>query len=150
VDFTPALIQLELGLLVPASSAIKTFESVDLAGVQLGVSQGSSSQGVLSQRLKNATIVPVPSLAQVQQMLVEGKLDAFATNKGILFELAEKRVDVRVLDDNWGVENLAIAIPKGREAGMLYLQEFAQRLQQTGQVNQMAQRAGLRGLVRVN
>jgi hypothetical protein len=33
---------------------------------------------------------------------------------------------------------------------MLYLQEFAQRLQQTGQVNQMAQRAGLRGLVRVN
>lgn len=150
VDFTPALIQLELGLLVPVNSPIKTFESVDRAGVRLGVSQGSSSQGVLSQRLKNATIVPVPSLEQVQQMLAERKLDAFATNKGILFELAEKMVDVRVLDDNWGVENLAIAIPKGRDAAMPYLQAFAQRAQQTGQVNQMAQRAGLRGLVRTN
>jgi polar amino acid transport system substrate-binding protein len=150
VDFTPALIQLELGLLVPVNSAIKSFESVDRAGVQLGVSQGSSSQGVLSQRLKNASLVPVPSLAQVQQLLTERKLDAFATNKGILFELAEKMSDVRVLDDSWGVENLAIAIPKGREAGMPYLRAFAQRAQQTGQVNQMAQRAGLRGLVRAN
>jgi polar amino acid transport system substrate-binding protein len=150
VDFTPALIQLELGLLVPVNSNIKSFESVDRAGVLLGVSQGSSSQGVLSQRLKNATIVPVPSLTQVQQMLTERKLDAFATNKGILFELAEKMTDVRVLDDSWGVENLAIAVPKGRDAGMPYLQAFAQRAQKTGQVNQMAQRAGLRGLVRAN
>jgi polar amino acid transport system substrate-binding protein len=150
VDFTPALIQLELGLLVPVNSAIKSFESVDRAGVLLGVSQGSSSQGVLSQRLKNATIVPVPSLTQVQQMLTDRKLDVFATNKGILFELAEKMADVRVLDDSWGVENLAIAIPKGRDAGMPYLQAFAQRAQKTGQVNQMAQRAGLRGLVRSN
>ncbi len=150
VDFTPALIQLELGLLVPVSSNIKSFESVDRAGVLLGVSQGSSSQGVLSQRLKNATIVPVSSLTQVQQMLTERKLDAFVTNKGILFELAEKMTDVRVLDDSWGVENLAIAIPKGRDAGMPYLQAFALRAQKTGQVNQMAQRAGLRGLVRAN
>ena len=150
VDFTPTLIQLELGLLVPVNSSIKSFESVDRAGVLLGVSQGSSSQGVLSQRLKNATIVPVPSLTQVQQMLTERKLDAFATNKGILFELAEKMTDVRVLDDSWAVENLAIAIPKGRDAAMPYLQAFAQRAQKTGQVNQMAQRAGLRGLVRAN
>lgn len=150
VDFTSALIQLELGLLVPVDSAINTFGSVDRSGVRLGVSQGSSSQGVLSQRLKNAEIVPVASLSQVQQLLTERKLDAFATNKGILFELAEKMVAVRVLDDSWGVENLAIAIPKGRDAGMPYLQAFAHHMQITGQVNQMAQRAGLRGLVRAN
>ena len=47
-------------------------------------------------------------------------------------------------------ENLAIAIPKGRDVGMPYLQAFAQRAQKTGQVSQMAQRAGLRGLVRAN
>ena len=150
VDFTPALIQLELGLLVPVNSPIQSFAQIDRAGVRLGVSQGSSSQGVLSQRLKQVTIVPVPSLTQVQQLLKERQLDAFATNKGILFELAEKMTDVKVLDDNWGVENLAIAIPKGRDAGMPYLLDFAQRVQHTGLVNQMAQRAGLRGLVRVN
>jgi len=147
VDFTPPLIQLELGLLVPRQSSIRSFAEVDKAGVRLGVSQGSSSQSVLGQRLKQATLVAVPSLTQVQQMLVSRQLDAFATNKGILFELVEKMPDMQVLGDNWGVENLAIAIPKGRDAAMPYLLDFAKQAQQTGQVRQMALRAGLRGLV---
>ncbi len=147
VDFTPPLIQLELGVLVPRSSSIRSFADVDKAGMRLGVSQGSSSQGVLGQRLKQATLVPVPALTQVQQMLASRQLDAFATNKGILFELAEKMPDMHVLADNWGVENLAIAIPKGRAAAMPYLLDFAQQAQQTGQLSQMARRAGLRGMV---
>ena len=147
VDFTPPLIQLELGLLVPRQSSIRSFAEVDKPGVRLGVSQGSSSQSVLGQRLKQATLVPVPSLTQVQQMLVSRQLDAFATNKGILFELVEKMPDMQVLGDNWGVENLAIAIPKGRDVAMPYLLDFAKQAQQTGQVRQMALRAGLRGLV---
>ena len=147
VDFTPPLIQLELGLLVPRQSSIRSFAEVDKAGMRLGVSQGSSSQSVLGQRLKQATLVPVPSLTQVQQMLVSRQLDAFATNKGILFELVKKMPDMQVLGDNWGVENLAIAIPKGRDVAMPYLLDFAKQAQQTGQVRQMALRAGLRGLV---
>jgi polar amino acid transport system substrate-binding protein len=73
-------------------------------------------------------------------------LDAFATNKGILFEMAEKVPGAQVLKDRWGLENLAIAIPKGREAGMPYLREFAQTLQRQGEIKRMADRAGLRGL----
>jgi polar amino acid transport system substrate-binding protein len=51
-----------------------------------------------------------------------------------------------VLKDRWGLENLAIAIPKGREAGMPYLREFAQTLQRQGEIKRLADRAGLRGL----
>jgi polar amino acid transport system substrate-binding protein len=146
VDFTPALIQLELGVLVPANSRIQSFADVDRAGVRLGVSQGSSSQGVLGARLKQATVVPVPSLSVAQQMLQRGELDAFATNKGILFEMAEKVPGAQVLKDRWGLENLGLAIPKGREAGMSYLREFAQTLKRQGDLQRMADRAGLRGL----
>lgn len=146
VDFTPALIQLELGVLVPANNRIQSFADVDRAGVRLGVSQGSSSQGVLGTRLKQTTLVPVASLTEAQQMLQRGGLDAFATNKGILFELAEKVPGAQVLKDRWGLENLAIAIPKGREAGLPYLREFSQTLKQQGELQRMADRAGLRGL----
>jgi len=146
VDFTPTLIQLELGVLVAANSRIQSFADVDRAGVRLGVSQGSSSQGVLGTRLKQATVVPVASLSVAQQMLQRGELDAFATNKGILFELAEKVPGAHVLKDRWGLENLAIAIPKGREVGMPYLREFAQTLKRQGELQRMADRAGLRGL----
>jgi len=119
---------------------------VDQSGVRVGVSQGSSSQAALGQRLKNTQVTPVASLDVVQKMLRDGQLDAFATNKGILFELAEKLNGFQVLSDRWGFENLAIAVPKGREAGMPYLQNFAQQMKQSGALQQMAQRAGLRGM----
>ncbi len=150
IAFTPALIQLELGVLVPANSRLQSFADVDRAGVRLGVSQGSSSQGVLGARLKQATVVPVPSLSVAQQMLQRGELDAFATNKGILFELAEKLPGAQVLKDRWGLENLAIAIPKGRETVMPYLREFAQSLVARGELQKMANRAGLRGLAQAD
>ncbi len=146
VDFTPPLIQLELGVLVPSGSAIQSFAQIDRAGVRLGVSQGSSSQGVLGQRLKLARLVPVASLDVAQQQLQRGELDDFATNKGILFELSEKVPGSQVLTDRWGLENLAIAIPKGREAGRAYLNDFAQARVREGDVQRMSERAGLRGL----
>jgi polar amino acid transport system substrate-binding protein len=146
VDFTPALIQLELGVLVSANSRIKKFDDVDQSGVRVGVSQGSSSQAALGQRLKNTQVTPVASLDVVQKMLRDGQLDAFATNKGILFELAEKLNGFQVLSDRWGFENLAIAVPKGREAGLPFLQNFAHQVKQTGALQQMVQRAGLRGV----
>jgi polar amino acid transport system substrate-binding protein len=133
-------------VLVPANSPIQSFADVDRAGVRLGVSQGSSSQGVLAQRLKLASLVPVASLDVVQQMLQRGELDAFATNKGILFELSEQVPGAQVLKDRWGLENLAIAIPKGREAGRSYLNDFAQARVREGDVKRMSERAGLRGL----
>jgi polar amino acid transport system substrate-binding protein len=52
----------------------------------------------------------------------------------------------RVLKDRWGFENLAIAVPKGRDAGMPYLRDFAQARKQQGDLQRMAERAGLRGL----
>jgi polar amino acid transport system substrate-binding protein len=47
-------------------------------------------------------------------MLSQGRLNAFATNKAILFEMSDSLPGSRVLDGRWGVEHLAIAIPKNR------------------------------------
>jgi len=146
IDFTAPLVQLELGILVPTNSSIKNFGDVDKQGVRLGVSQGSSSQSVLGQRLKQTMIVPVPSLEVAASKLQNNELDAFATNKGILFELNEKLSGFQVLQDRWGLENLAIAIPKGREDALPFLNVFAQKVRESGQLDLMAKRAGLRGM----
>ena len=146
VDFTAPLVQLELGLLVPPGSAITTFAHADRAGVRIGVSQGSSSQAALGQRLQQARVLPAASLELAQLMLKAGQIDAFATNKGILFEMAEALPGHKVLDDRWGLENLAIAVPKGREAGRVFLNDFARQVQQQGHLGAMAARAGLRGM----
>ncbi len=148
VDFSVPLVQLELGLLVPPGSSITAFSSADRAGARIGVSQGSSSQGALVQRLQQARVVTSPSLDMAQQMFRAGQLDAFATNKGILFEMAEKLPGYRVLDDHWGLENLAIAVPKGREAGRAFVQAFAAQVKSQGHLKGMAERAGLRGMAK--
>ncbi len=147
VDFTPALLQVELGFLVPAGSKLASIADVDQNGVRIGVSQGSSSQGALPRVLKNATLVPAASLKVAQQMLQDGSVQAFATNKGILNELADVLPRSRVLDGRWGLENMAIALPKERASAMPYVTQFAQRLQRSGELQAMVVRAGLRGTV---
>lgn len=149
MDFTDPLIRLELGLLVPPASTV-TVAGVDRAGVRVGVAQGSSSQSALGRLYKNATVVPAASLAVAQQMLKRGELDAFATNKGILFEMADELPGYRVLDGRWGLESLAIAIPKGRDAGMPYLRQFARDAQSSGRLQAIVAAAGLRGLARAD
>jgi len=147
VDFTPSLVRLELGILVPAQSALVSFADVDKPGVRIGVSQGSSSQTALPQKFRNATLVPVASLKLAQQMLRNKELDAFGTNKGILFEMLDGLPGSQVLAEKWGLESLAIAVPKGREAGMAYLRQFALNVGQSGELQSMIARSGLRGTV---
>ena len=80
-------------------------------------------------------------------MLSQRKLNAFATNKAILFEMSDSLPGSRVLEGRWGLEDLAIAIPKGRETGMLYLRRFVEDIGADGLIKRAVERSGLRGAV---
>lgn len=146
VDFTAPVMLLELGYLVPAGSPVADETAVDRPGMRIGVTQGSSSLAVLSRRFKAARLVTAPSLAAASQMLRTGALDAYATNKGILYELSATVPGSRVLPGRWGVEHLALAVPKGREAGRAWLGEFAASLRGSEELKAITRRAGLRGV----
>jgi len=148
MDFTDPLVRLELGYLVIGSSPLTSLNDIDQAGKRIGVSQGSSSQGVLTQRFKLAKVVPAESLAQAQTLLNTQQIDAFATNKGILFEMSDALPGSRVLTGRWGLENLAIAIPKGREAGRSFVEKFSKEVSLSGELDKAVQRSGLRGTAR--
>jgi len=148
MDFTEPLVQLELGYLLPPSSPIKSIADVDRPGVRVGVAQGSTSQGTLGRQFKNAKIVPAASLAQAREMFKSAAIDTFATNKGILFEMSDGLPQYQVLDGRWGLEHLAIAIPRGRQQGMPFLREFAREMNSSGRLRTMVERAGLRGTAR--
>ncbi len=145
VNFTLPLVSLELGYLVPAGSPLQSANEIDRAGIKVGVSQGSTSQGVLTRAYKQAQVLPQPTLKAASEQLAARKIDAFATNKGILYEMADGLPGARVLDGRWGLENLAIAIPKGREAGLSYLSSFALTVRRDGSLQSAIARAGLRG-----
>ena len=145
LDFTSPMVRLELGYLVTAQSPLKSIQDIDVPGMKVGVSQGSSSQGVLTQLYKNAKVIPADSLAKAQAMLTAQQIDAFATNKGILFEMSDAIPASRVLEGRWGLENLALAIPKGRDTGRHFMEEFAKEVERNGTLLRSVQRSGLRG-----
>lgn len=146
LDFTPTLVSLESSHLVPAGSRIQSLADVDRPGMRVGVSQGGTSHAMLTRELKQAAVVPAPSVTAAAEMLRKGELDTFASNKGILFEMADRLPGSRVLDGRWGLEQLAVGVPKGREAGAAFLEAFVADHAVKALVQQAAQRVGLRGL----
>jgi polar amino acid transport system substrate-binding protein len=147
MDFGPPYLAIELGYLVPQKSAVATPEEVDARGFRVGVTAGSSSDAALTRDLTNAEIVRPATIDAAIEMLSAGKLDAFATNKATLFEMAEKLPGSKVLAGRWGVERHAIAIPKGRDLGLAFVRQFTDAVKSEGLVTAAITRAGLRGTV---
>jgi polar amino acid transport system substrate-binding protein len=147
LDFTPTLVQLELGYLVLNASTITAIAEIDRPNVRVGVSEGSSSFAALSKQFQNAKLITAPSLQRAGEMLVKREIDAFATNKGILFELSDKVPNSRILAGRWGEENIAIAIPKGRGDSIAYVKQFSDRAKANGTLAAIVKRSGLRGVV---
>lgn len=146
IDFSPTVLALESGYLVGAATQVKGIAEIDRAGMRIGVAMGSTSQGVLGRELKQAAVVPTASVLVAAEMLRRGELDAFASNKAILFEMPDSVPGSRVLGGRFGLEQVALGLPKGREAAAAYLQAFVADPQVQALVQQAAQRAGLRGL----
>ena len=149
VDFTAPILGVELGYLVSPRSSIATLADVDRPGVRVGVTAGGSSHAALQREFKHATVVPSPSVTAAVEMLADGRVEAYATNKAILFEMSDQSPGSRVLDGRWGIEVFAMGIPKGREVAMPAVRRFADEARSQGLVKRAAERAGLRGTVNV-
>jgi len=148
VTFSQNLLTIELGYLVAAASPITVIADIQRAGLRIGVTQGSTSQGTIPKLLPNATVVPSENYKRGIEMLEHGEIDTYATNKPTLFEMSDQMPGSRVLEGRWGEEHLAVAIPKGREAALEYIQHFVQEVQSNGLLTQSVERAGLRGAVK--
>ena len=148
VTFSQNLLTIELGYLVAAASPITVIADIQRAGLRIGVTQGSTSQSTIPKLLPNATVVPSENYKRGIEMLEHGEIDTYATNKPTLFEMSDQMPGSRVLEGRWGEEHLAVAIPKGREAALEYIQHFVQEVQSNGLLTQSVERAGLRGAVK--
>jgi polar amino acid transport system substrate-binding protein len=147
IDFTQPYLEVEAGFLVARQSALATIGEVDKSGVRVGVMEGSTTSTTLPAILKHASIVRVPTIEKVKEMLAGRTLDAFATNKSILFELSDALPGSKVLAGRYSVERLALGIPKGRDAGLPYVRSFVSAAVSNGLVKSAVERAGLRGAI---
>jgi polar amino acid transport system substrate-binding protein len=147
MDFSPAFLDVEKSFIVPPASPARTLADMRRAGLRVGVSTGSTTAVELAAEYPTATIVPVPTLKAAIDLLADGRLDAFATNKAILFEMSDSLPGSRVLGGRWGLEHFAAAIPKGRDRQSAFVAAFIDAARKDGLVDRAVVRAGLRGTV---
>lgn len=131
--------------LVGPHCAVSTMGEIDALDMRVGVSSGSTSEATLPKMLRHAKVIATQGLEEVTQLLSTGALDAFATNKTILSELADAIPGARILEGAWGRENIAIGIPKDRALALPVLAKFCVEVKESGMLAEAVQRAGMRG-----
>ena len=80
-------------------------------------------------------------------MFASSQLEAFATNKGILFDLSDRVPGSRVLPGNFSIEHQSVAIPKGRDVGVPFVMSFLEDARRSGLIKESVERARLRGVI---
>ncbi len=131
--------------LVGPRCLVQKIEDIDAQGMRVGVSAGSTSEATLPTLLSQANVISTNSLEEVVRMLSAGELDAFATNKAILCELADSIQGARILEGAWGRESIAIGIPKRRMQALPVVAEFCVFAKESGLLAAAVRRAGMRG-----
>ena len=74
------------------------------------------------------------------------RADVLAGIRPGLLEYAARLPGSRVLDERYGANAIAIAVPKGQGGWLAYMSEFIEEAAKSGLVQQAIVRAGLRGV----
>ena len=146
IAFTAPYVEIDSTYLVPAGSPIETMADVDQPGVRIAVSEKSAYDLYLSRALKQATLVRTPGVDASVAMFFRDRLDALASLKPVLVELAEKHPGSRVIDGRFTSVQQAVGTPKGRDAAAAYLRAFVEEAKASGLVAQVIQKNGIRGV----
>jgi len=143
VDFGPAYVVFEATYLVPSASTIRTIADIDQAGVRVSAIRGGGLALRLSQSLRNARLVPAPTLEVAYEMMRRGQVDAIASQRGRLNALASRHPDTRVLGEGFANGRQAIAVPKHRPAALRFVCRFMEKAKASGEVQRALDAAGL-------
>lgn len=147
LDFSNPYLLVEQGYLVRAGAPIATMADVDKAGIKVGTVNKSQSFNRLSQLLKNANLVTVNNLAELEELLKSNKVDAIAIGKTFLYRVSAKLPGSRVLDGSIVDETVAMGVVKGRNpAALVYVNKFIEDAKASGLVKTAIERDKLKGV----
>jgi polar amino acid transport system substrate-binding protein len=144
VSFTPAYMEVDNTVLVPAGSPIRGFGDLDQPGRRIAVGRTDAADLHLSRTLRQAQLFRGTHPEALAE-LVAGRVDAYAANRHRLEELAATLPGSRVLDGWFLALPQAIAVPPGRPAGLAFATEFVETVKARGVVGDAIDRAGVRG-----
>jgi polar amino acid transport system substrate-binding protein len=146
VDFSHPFLQSDLTYLVAENSAIKSVGDADQSGIGIGVARGDTSDLVLTRLLRHAQLARTDSIPAALELLRTGAVQAIALNRPSLIALAATLPGSRVVSDGFGDFYSGVAIPKGHEGRLAYINAFIEEAKASGQINRMIETLAMQGV----
>lgn len=146
LDFSPPIIQFDYTLLVPAGSKIDSFAAADRPGIRIAVVNNHASTFALKRIVQRADIVGADLPEETFANFCAGRTDAFAAPRDHLLDFAERLPGARVLEDGYGVNNVGIAVAKGRPGRLGFINDFVAAAKSSGLIARIVAQGRLRGL----
>lgn len=116
----------------------------DFSGKRIAVITGTTTEKVLrstlSRREVNAEVVTIGNRAEGLKLLDESKVDGFASDRTALIGIVLKTKtghSFKLLDEDFSVEQYALALPRGDPAFRLAVNRVLARLYRTGGIQQI-------------
>jgi polar amino acid transport system substrate-binding protein len=145
VALSPPIIQFDFTCLVPPGSSLRSFGDVEQSGRRIAVVRNHASTMTLRRIARHAALVDVELPDQAFELLRSGAVDAFAAPRGHLLDYSSELFGSRVLADGYGINRVAMALPKGRAGWLAYVVKFIDEIKASGLVQRAIDRGGLRG-----
>jgi polar amino acid transport system substrate-binding protein len=147
IDFAPAFMELEVTLIVPPGSPIKTLADADRVERRIVVYERTAVEEIMRKTIVHATLVPVPIFGHKQgfDLLKSGAADALADLRHALVTYQPDLEGSQILPGSYGSNALAIGYAKGRPELAAFVRDFTLAARTSGLVAQAIQRAGVHG-----
>jgi polar amino acid transport system substrate-binding protein len=146
VDFSHPFMQTDLTYLVDGGSTIQGVADADHPGIRIAVARGDTSDLYLTRVLKRAELVRTDSIAAAVELLRTGGVNAVALNRPSLIAQSATLPGSRVLSDGFADIYSAMAVPKGHDGRLAYINEFIEEAKASGLVNRMIETLALQGV----
>ena len=146
MSFTAAYLEIDATYLVPGASPLRTAVEVDREGVRVAAPARANYELYLSRNLKRAQLVSTPSADAAFELLASGKVEALAGLTQGLLGLSPKLAGSRLVEGRFMGVQQSIAVPKGKDAGLLYLRGVVEDAKQSGLVARGIERTGAKGV----
>ena len=149
VDFSTPWLLMPNTYIVAAGSPMQKVADADRAGMHISAVKNDTQDVYLSANLKNTrvdAVTEMPPPDEMESILLNGKLDAFAANRQRIVEIAAAHPKLRAIADNFSVAGQAIAVPKGNAARLDSLNRMLDEILATDLVKASIERAGSKGV----
>ncbi len=149
IDFATEFMGMEVTLIVPANSPIKTLADADQAGRKIVVYARTANSEMVARNVKRATVLFVPlfSWKKAFEMLRTGEADGYVDLRDQLVAHQPELPGSRIIPGAYGRNAMAIGYAKDKPAAAAFVKAFTEAAVKSGLVTRSIAKAGVHGAV---